>query len=70
MNTNKRWLAGAALLVAIFVAGCSTPQSRIAKSPEVFARLTPQQQDMIKKNAARSGSTRRWSSLRSASPTT
>jgi len=36
-------------VLAAFVAGCSTPQSRIQKNPEVFARLTPAQQDLIKK---------------------
>ncbi len=49
MNMYKRWLGGAAFLAAILVAGCSTPETRIARNPEVFARLTPQQQDMITK---------------------
>jgi outer membrane murein-binding lipoprotein Lpp len=35
--------AGLALL-----AGCSTPQSRINDNPAVFARLTPEQQQLIK----------------------
>lgn len=30
------------------LAGCSTPESRIAKQPEVFNRLTPEQQSMIR----------------------
>jgi hypothetical protein len=36
-------LCGLAIL-----AGCSTPESRIAKQPEVFNRLTPDQQQMIR----------------------
>lgn len=28
---------------------CSTPEARISKNPEMFARLTPAQQEMIKK---------------------
>jgi hypothetical protein len=36
-------LCGLALLV-----GCSTPETRIAKQPEVFNRLTPEQQQMIR----------------------
>lgn len=30
------------------LAGCSTPQSRINQNPAVFARLTPDQQQLIK----------------------
>lgn len=36
-------LAGLALLT-----GCSTTESRIAKQPEIFNRLTPDQQQMIR----------------------
>jgi len=32
----------------ILLAGCATPESRISKNPEVFARLTPEQQQLIK----------------------
>jgi hypothetical protein len=32
----------------LLAAGCSTPESRIAKQPEVFNRLTPEQQQMIR----------------------
>lgn len=49
MNSSRIRLFLASLLVALFAAGCSTPQSRIDKNPAAFARLTPQQQDMIKK---------------------
>jgi outer membrane protein assembly factor BamE (lipoprotein component of BamABCDE complex) len=32
----------------ILLAGCSTPDARIKKSPEAFDRCTPQQQELIK----------------------
>jgi hypothetical protein len=32
----------------LLMAGCSTPESRIAKQPELFNRLTPEQQQMIR----------------------
>ena len=43
-------LLSALLLATGFavLAGCSTPQSRINDNPAVFARLTPEQQQMIK----------------------
>jgi hypothetical protein len=34
--------------VAALFAGCSTPNSRIADSPQVFARLNPDQQALVK----------------------
>jgi outer membrane protein assembly factor BamE (lipoprotein component of BamABCDE complex) len=40
-------LASAALCVAL-LAGCSTPDSRIKASPDVFARLNPDQQALVK----------------------
>jgi hypothetical protein len=42
------YLITVAIGVALFP-GCSTPQTRINENPEVFARLTPEQQDMIKR---------------------
>ncbi len=32
----------------VLLAGCATPETRIAKNPEAFARLTPEQQQLIK----------------------
>ncbi|HNC23280.1 MAG TPA: hypothetical protein PLU52_03675 [Opitutaceae bacterium] len=32
----------------VLLAGCATPESRIARNPEAFARLTPEQQQLIK----------------------
>lgn len=48
MKISKIYLVLASLFVAA-LAGCATPQARIQKNPEVFARLTPTQQEMIKK---------------------
>jgi outer membrane protein assembly factor BamE (lipoprotein component of BamABCDE complex) len=49
MKTSKFLLLAATALTALCVAGCSTPESRIRKNPEAFARLTPAQQDLISK---------------------
>lgn len=37
-----------ALMAGLVLAGCSTPETRIAKQPELFNRLTPEQQQMIR----------------------
>lgn len=43
------WLALAALGVALAAgAGCTSPESRIQRNPEVFARLSPTEQEMIR----------------------
>jgi hypothetical protein len=45
----KRFLSLVILVASLgFVAGCSTPESRIARQPELFNRLTPDQQQMIR----------------------
>ena len=37
------------LFIGVLVlSGCSTPESRIARNPEVFAQLSPQQQLLVK----------------------
>jgi hypothetical protein len=46
MKTTLSILALAGGLVLL--AGCSTPETRISKNPEVFARLTSEQQQLIK----------------------
>lgn len=46
MKTLLSFLTLMAGLVAL--AGCSSPETRIAKQPELFNRLTPEQQQMIK----------------------
>ncbi|HWA86404.1 MAG TPA: hypothetical protein VG710_09295 [Opitutus sp.] len=38
----------ALLGVLAFMAGCSTPETRIAKEPALFSRLPPEQQQMIR----------------------
>jgi len=40
------WFAGA--LGALFLAACSTPDSRIQANPETFARLNPSEQALVK----------------------
>jgi hypothetical protein len=49
MKTAKFILIAAAVLGLVLAAGCSTPETRIQKNPDTFARLTPAQQDLIKK---------------------
>ncbi|MCK9384517.1 MAG: hypothetical protein M0Q15_07805 [Nevskia sp.] len=44
---SSRWLV-AACAAALFLAACATPESRIKKNPEGFAKLTPEQQELIK----------------------
>ena len=48
MKTSKSLLLFAAALSALWLSGCSTPETRIKGSPEVFARLNPDQQAMVK----------------------
>ncbi|HEY8932183.1 MAG TPA: hypothetical protein VIM44_02600 [Rariglobus sp.] len=43
----KRPLLFAVLLTGL-LAGCATPDKRISRSPEVFARLSPEQQALVK----------------------
>ena len=48
MKTTCSLLAVASVLGAVFLAACSTPESRISDHPDVFARLTPAQQALVK----------------------
>jgi outer membrane protein assembly factor BamE (lipoprotein component of BamABCDE complex) len=48
MKTPRILLLASAALVAALLAGCSTPESRITDSPQVFARLNPDQQALVK----------------------
>ncbi len=52
MKISTFGLVAGVLLAAVGLTGCATPQTRIQKSPEIFARLTPAQQEMIKKGQA------------------
>ncbi len=52
MKTSKFILLAAIALGLVLAAGCSTPETRIQKNPDAFARLTPAQQDMIRKGQA------------------
>lgn len=50
MKTSLRAALLATLAAALFLAaGCSTPASRIRKNPELFAQLSPDQQEMIRR---------------------
>jgi outer membrane protein assembly factor BamE (lipoprotein component of BamABCDE complex) len=47
MKTHTLLKLGAAAL-ALALAGCSTPESRIRENPDAFARLNPDQQALVK----------------------
>ncbi|HSI09952.1 MAG: hypothetical protein ACAH89_04000 [Rariglobus sp.] len=36
------------MLAVLLAGGCATPDARIKRSPEIFARLTPEQQTLVK----------------------
>lgn len=36
------------VLAVVGMAGCASPDARIKRSPEVFARLSPEQQDLVR----------------------
>lgn len=36
------------VVVLIGLAGCSSPETRIQRNPEAFARLSPEQQELVK----------------------
>lgn len=44
----KTLVAFLALAVLTVFSGCATPESRIRDNPELFAKLTPQEQQMIR----------------------
>ena len=48
MKTIGFFSIASAAVCAVLVAGCSTPDSRIRNSPEIFARLNPDQQALVK----------------------
>ena len=48
MKTTKLCLISAAAVCAVWLAGCSTPETRIRDNPETFAQLTPQQQELVR----------------------
>lgn len=48
MNIMKKITLALALLSGLFLAGCSTPETRIQKNPAAFDRATPAQQELIK----------------------
>jgi hypothetical protein len=36
------------LLIGVWLVGCASPEARIKRSPEVFARLSPEHQALVK----------------------
>jgi hypothetical protein len=48
MKTKRLMLLFAAVLVPLGLIGCSTPSTRIRSNPEAFARLSPDQQALVK----------------------
>jgi hypothetical protein len=48
MKTTRTLILATVAACAAFLAGCATPESRIANSPQVFARLNPDQQALVK----------------------
>ncbi|HEY1792626.1 MAG TPA: hypothetical protein VGG34_06885 [Opitutaceae bacterium] len=49
MKSSSFFACAGTVLLAALLAGCDTPQSRIDRSPEIFARLNPDQQALVKK---------------------
>src|SRR4051794_23182954 len=45
MKTASLFLS---IIVMAFCAGCATPEARIQKNPEVFAKLPPNEQQLIR----------------------
>jgi outer membrane protein assembly factor BamE (lipoprotein component of BamABCDE complex) len=48
VKTTRILSFATAALCAVLLAGCDTPESRIKDSPQVFARLNPDQQALVK----------------------
>ena len=49
MKILKLFYLAAAAVALAFSSGCSTPETRIRKNPELFAQLSPEQQEMIRR---------------------
>ncbi len=57
MSMNKLLLPFAVVGVALLASCASTPDSRIARSPEVFQSLTPEDQTLVREGRLRPGMT-------------
>jgi len=55
MKTTRNLLRASAVALAVLVCGCATPESRIKGSPEAFARLTPDQQALVRQGQVAQG---------------
>ena len=49
MKTLKAFLLATSTAMLVLSFGCSTPETRIRQNPELFAQLTPEQQDLIRR---------------------
>ena len=49
MKTSKFLRVGCLALCAALLAACESPESRIKNSPEAYARLNPDQQELVRK---------------------
>jgi hypothetical protein len=49
MKTSRALFLAASAVAVLFSFGCSTPETRIRKNPELFAQLAPEQQEMIRR---------------------
>src|SRR5262245_45566136 len=56
MISQRSFLFALAAVLALF-AGCSTPESRIRQNPQLFAQLTPEDQELIRKGKVAVGFT-------------
>jgi hypothetical protein len=68
VKTTRILSLATAALCAVLLAGCDTPESRIKDSPQVFARLNPDQQALVKNGQIAVGFDMAPSSWRSATP--
>jgi hypothetical protein len=48
MKTTRNLLRASAVVLAVLMGGCATPESRIRENPQAFARLTPPQQALVR----------------------
>jgi outer membrane protein assembly factor BamE (lipoprotein component of BamABCDE complex) len=48
MKTTRTLILASVAACAAFLAGCDTPEHRINNSPQVFSRLNPDQQALVK----------------------
>jgi hypothetical protein len=55
LKTTRNLLRASAVVLAVLAGGCATPESRIKESPAAFARLTPDQQALVRAGQVATG---------------